>query len=182
VPIPLDRHSVLLSTPDTTSFESRPTRDPSQVLDYISQTAPVLWVAESDWGYPIVLTLHSLGMALVVGIIFVFDLRILGLGSRVAVRAVDAFFPLAWLGLAVNAMSGTLLFLANYTAFLHNTAFLTKIALLFAAAICTWLLARRDDLEFGITDAARALAAASLLLLLGAITAGRIIGYTSVPE
>jgi len=152
------------------------------VLDYISQTAPVLWVAESDWGYPIVLTLHSIGMALVVGIIFMFDLRVLGLGSRVSVRSFDAFFPLAWLGLGINAISGTLLFLANHTAFLHNTAFLTKLALLAAAAVCTWLLARRDDLDTEIGGAARGLAAASLLLLLGAITAGRIIGYTSVPE
>ena len=153
-----------------------------QALDYISQTAPVLWVAESDFGYPTVLTLHSIGMALVVGIIFVFDLRVLGLGSRLSVRALDAFFPLAWLGLAINTISGTLLFFANYTAFLHNTAFLTKLALLAAAAVCTALLARRDDLETAISGVARGLAAASLLLLLGAITAGRIIGYTSVPE
>lgn len=152
------------------------------MLDYISQTAPVLWVAESDFGYPIVLTLHSIGMALVVGIVFMFDLRVLGLGSRVSVRAFDAFFPLAWLGLAINAISGTLLFFANYTAFLHNTAFLSKLALLVSAAVCTALLARRNDLETAIAGAARGLAAASLLLLLGAITAGRIIGYTSVPE
>src|SRR5215510_13271107 len=105
-------------------------RDPPQVLDYISQTAPVLWVAESDWGYPIVLTLHSIGMALVVGILFMFDLRILGLAMRIPLPAFDAFFPIAWGGFVINLISGTLLFLANSAAFLTNTAFITKIILL----------------------------------------------------
>lgn len=151
------------------------------MLEYLSQTAPVLWVAESDWGYPSVLTLHSIGMALVVGVIFMFDLRILGVGARVPIRAFDTFFPIAWLGVAINVMSGVLLFLANHTAFLHNTAFITKLGLLGVAAVCTGRLARREDLT-DATGIARSMAGASLLLLLGAMTAGRIIGYTSIPE
>ena len=148
------------------------------MLDYLSQTALILWVAESDWGYPIVLTLHSIGMALVVGILFMFDLRILGLAKRIPLAAFDRFFPVAWIGFVINLMSGTMLFLANPTVFLSNTAFITKIALLCGAAIVAFVLGRRD-LE---NIASRSLAAASLLLLLGAITAGRIIAYTSVPE
>lgn len=155
------------------------------MLDYLSQTALILWVAESDWGYPIVLTLHSIGMALVVGILFMFDLRILGLAKRIPFGAFDTFFPIAWIGFIINLISGTLLFLANSAAFLTNTAFLTKIALLCGAGIVAWLLGRRDDLNTGsalASAASRTLAAASLLLLLGAITAGRIIAYTNVPE
>jgi hypothetical protein len=75
------------------------------------------------------------------------------------------------------------LFCANYTAFIHNTAFITKISLLVAGAVCTVLLAR----EIGGSDAtatskAKWIAGVSVILWLGAITAGRIVGYTSVPE
>jgi hypothetical protein len=155
------------------------------VLDYLSQTALILWVAESDWGYPIVLTLHSIGMALVVGILFMFDLRILGLARRIPFQTFERFFPIAWTGFVVNLVSGTLLFLANSAAFLTNTAFITKITMLCGAAFVAWLLGHRVDLNNGsdvAATASRALAAASLTLLLGAITAGRIIAYTNVPE
>ena len=148
------------------------------MLDYLSQTALILWIAESDWGYPIVLTLHSIGMALVVGIVFMFDLRILGLARRIQFAAFDAFFPIAWVGFVINLMSGTMLFLANPSVFLSNTAFITKLVLLSCAAAVAFVLGRRD-LE---NIASRMLAAASLVLLLGAITAGRIIAYTNVPE
>ena len=155
------------------------------MLDYLSQTALILWVAESDWGYPIVLTLHSIGMALVVGILLMFDLRILGLAKHIPFHSFDKFFPIAWIGFVINLISGTLLFLANSATFLANTAFITKITLLCSAAVVAWLLGRRVDLNDGSAVAAtasRALAAASLALLLGAITAGRIIAYTNVPE
>jgi len=153
-------------------------------LEAISQSSLVRWVAESDWGYPIVLTLHALGMALVVGIMMMFDLRVLGFAARVPLTSARSFFPVAWSGFAVNLCSGTLLFLANYAAFLHNTAFLTKISLLSIAAVVTYFLSREVTATGTEISSPRAkiLAALCLLLWLGAITAGRIVGYTSVPE
>ena len=158
-------------------------------LETISQTALVRWAAESDWGYPIVLTAHAIGMALVVGILLMFDLRVLGLGSCIPFAAIRAYFRVAWIGLAINICSGTLLFLINYTAFLHNIAFLTKISLLAVAGIGTWMLAREvsgasssgaSNIE--VTRRTQILAGVCVVLWLGAITAGRIVGYTSVPE
>jgi len=155
------------------------------LLEAIAQTAPVLWVAESDWGYPVVLTLHAIGMALVVGIVMMFDLRVVGLAPRIPLHACRDFFRVAWIGLAINVVSGTLLFCANSSAFLHNTAFITKLALLCAAAFVTWLISHQSNDIEGVEVAStttRLLATLCLLLLFGAIIAGRIIGYTSVPE
>jgi hypothetical protein len=159
------------------------------LLETVAHTALVVWVAESDYGYPIVLTAHAIGMALVVGIALIFDLRVLGYARRMPLAVFDELFRVAWLGFAVNLVSGTLLFLANYTAFIHNTAFITKIILLIAAGIATWLLARAVDIEGAVagraelaTTRGKVIAAVCLVLWLGAITAGRIVGYTSVPE
>jgi len=163
-----------------------------QLLESLSQTALILWVAESNYGYPIVLTLHSIGMALVIGIMLVVDLRVIGLINVLSFTSLRKFFTVAWIGLAINAGSGTLLFLANYSAFLTNTAFITKIILLVIGAALTAVLSRQlqpyatsDDSSYDTAVAypltPRLIAALCLCLWLGAITAGRIVGYTSVP-
>lgn len=155
-----------------------------QFLESISQSALVLWVAESNYGYPIILTLHSLGMALVVGIMIIADLRVLGVGKIISFAALRQFFLVAWIGLLVNALSGTLLFLANYSAFLTNTAFLSKIAMLIVGAIFTYVLVKiinnkEESQTFPIN--AQLLAFVCLCLWLGSIIAGRVVGYTSIP-
>jgi len=152
------------------------------VLESISETALVRWAAESDWGYPIILTAHAIGMALVVGILLMFDLRVLGLASAIPYAAIRKYFRVAWIGLAINACSGTLLFLINYTAFLHNTAFITKISLLILAAVGTAVLAKQVTDTAPTSRRAHIIAGVCVVLWLGAITAGRIVGYTSVPE
>ena len=152
------------------------------LLETVSQSLLVRWVAESDWGYPIVLTLHALGMALVVGLMLLLDLRVLGFAARLPHAAVRQFFPVAWSGFAVNLVSGTLLFLANYTAFLHNAAFLTKLSCLLVAALATVFLTRELDAAPSGSQRAKVLAGVCLVLWLAGITAGRIVGYTSVPD
>ena len=152
-----------------------------QFLESLSQTSLILWVAESNYGYPIVLTLHSLGMALVVGIMLVADLRVVGVAKTIPFSLLRQFFLFAWIGLGINAASGTLLFLANYSAFLTNTAFITKIVLLIIAAVLTVFMNRSISDDNNISKLAKILAVVCILLWLGATTAGRIVGYTSVP-
>jgi hypothetical protein len=160
------------------------------LLESLSQTSLVLWVAESDYGYPFVLTMHAIGMALVVGIMLILNLRVLGLAKGISLTSLRAFFRVAWIGLAINLVSGSLLFCANYTAFLHNTAFITKISLLIVGGIGTGVLAKELKLRTinnaaGVelpSQKARVIAAILVVVWLSAITAGRIVGYTSVPE
>jgi hypothetical protein len=162
-----------------------------ELLETWSQTSLVRWVAESDYGYPFVLTLHAIGMALVVGIMLMVDLRVIGFAKDISIASLKRFFLIAWIGLAINATSGALLFLANYTAFLHNTAFITKLSLLVVAAFGTAWLTKELKLSGISADStgaeipsqkARVLAVALVILWLGAIAAGRIVGYTSMPE
>lgn len=127
-------------------------------------------------------------MALVVGIMLVVDLHVLGLGRSIAFSLLRRFFLFAWVGLAINAGSGLLLFLANYSAFLTNTAFITKIVMLIVGAIATALLTKtintnNNDAEVDVlySTKAKTIAAFCIVMWLGAITAGRIVGYTSVP-
>ncbi|GAB1269985.1 hypothetical protein NBRC116493_32380 [Aurantivibrio infirmus] len=162
-----------------------------QLLESFSETSLMIWVIESNYGYPIVLSLHAVGMALVIGIMLMFNLRVLGLVPSIPLSSVTRFFKVAWIGLAINLISGTLLFCGNYSAFLHNTAFLSKLSLLIAGSIGTWFLAKEVRNSTVIiqpspnelaSKKAKIIAAALILIWLSAITAGRIVGYTSIPE
>ncbi len=142
------------------------------------------WVAASIWGYPITLTAHSVGLSVVVGVLFVLNLRLLGLLKGIPLDALRGLLTLAWAGFALNVVSGLALFSSQATYFITHPAFLVKISAIFLASLDAVLIQqilRRHASEWdaGTTVPAgiRILAALSLLLWLGAITAGRLIAY-----
>ena len=138
------------------------------------------WVAESDWGYPLLLSLHALGMATVVGLLLVLGCRVLGLAPAIPVTALRRFMPYAWAGFALNLASGVLLFASNAVRLATNWPFLVKLLAIVCGAIASWRLWRElgsTAAEPTITPAARGVAALSLLVWLVAITCGRLIAY-----
>ena len=48
------------------------------MFEWLETTAPAIWVGESLWGYPIMLGCHVVGLAIVVGLFMMRDLRLLG--------------------------------------------------------------------------------------------------------
>lgn len=102
----------------------------------------MIWVIEPNYGYPIILSMHAVGMALVIGIMLMFNLRVLGIARAIPLSSIARFFKVAWIGLCINVVSGTLLFCGNFSAFTHNTAFLTKLSLLLLGSVGTWFLAK----------------------------------------
>ena len=75
------------------------------------------WVRESPsiWAYATILTLHTVGLAIVVGANVVVDLRLLGWAKRIPTTALRALFPIMWMGFGINFASGLLLFIADAT-------------------------------------------------------------------
>ena len=57
-------------------------------LTAVENSAFSTWLRESNsiWAYPTVLTLHTIGLALLVGANAALDLRVLGVGRRIAAR------------------------------------------------------------------------------------------------
>ena len=47
-------------------------------FEWLEYTRLAVWVGESLWGYPIMISLHAIGLGTVVGILVMLDLRILG--------------------------------------------------------------------------------------------------------
>lgn len=152
----------------------------SDVLMWLEGTALASWTRESPsiWAYPTVLTLHTLGLGVVVGASAVIDLRLLGAARRIPL---DSLFPLfrliAW-AFAVNAITGILLFIADATTKGRQPVLYLKLALI-GLALWNTLYARRllGASGDGPTRQARFIAVSSLVLWAGAIAAGRLMAY-----
>jgi hypothetical protein len=152
-------------------------------LEWLQGTSFAVWVAESDtiWGYPAVLTLHTVGFGILVGANTIVNLRLLGVGSAVPLSAMRGFFKPMWIGLVVNALTGATLFAAAATEKGLQTVFYVKLALILLALLVLRRIRAIVRGEAGASGSpgggARVLAVTSLLLWTGAITAGRLMAY-----
>lgn len=151
------------------------------MLLWIENTAIAQWVGLSYWAYPFLLCLHITGLAIVVGIFFMRDLRVLGLARELDARIFLTLNRLAWAGFVLNLVSGLLLFSSQATIFVQSTPFLVKITCIAAAMVlAAWQQSRlRRELAAngGISLALKSTAACSLTLWVAAISAGRLIAY-----
>ena len=143
------------------------------------------WVRESEslWAFPTVLTVHTIGLSIVVGVSVAIALRILGFAPRVPLRPLERLFPLLWIGFWINAASGVLLFMAKATSRATQPIFWIKLAfILISVGLIQWLrrFVFRDSPTLDADVASgkgKAVALASIVAWIGAITAGRLMAY-----
>ena len=138
------------------------------------------WLRESNsiWAYPTMLTLHTIGLALLVGASAALDLRVLGWGQAMALADLRPLFRWMWIGFWINALSGVVLLAADATTKAAAPMFLIKLGLVTVAVVV--MAAQRREVfapAAAVTTAAKALAATSLTLWLAAIGAGRLMAY-----
>lgn len=150
----------------------------------LETTELATWVAVSLWGYPIMLSLHVVGLAVVVGIFAMRDLCLLGLFPDIQASAFLGLSKLAWVGFIVNAVSGFALFASQATVFVDSVPFLIKIACIVAGMVLAGVIQSRLRAETGLSDSSvsvskstKVIAVVSLMFWLAAIIAGRLIAY-----
>ena len=146
------------------------------------------WVRESSslWAYPTILFMHTVGLGFLVGLNVAIDLRILGVAEKLPLAPFEKFCRVMWAAFWINTLSGTALLVADATTKLTNRVFYIKMGCILFAVI-TMVAIRRRVFAGAAADGGgaqrpgagtvRALAAASLVLWAGAITAGRLMAY-----
>ena len=136
---------------------------------------------DSAWAFPAFEIVHFIGLVLLFGSVAAVDLRLLGVGASIPVSAVLRFLPVAALGFALNAISGTMFLFSDPYRYFPNVAFRLKIlAIVLAGLNAAWFMfvAGSERQGNGTPRAVeKALAASSLLLWLGVIVLGRAIPY-----
>ena len=89
----------------------------------------------TPWLWPLCETLHFIGLALLIGIAGLFDLRMLGLVRRVSLAAVMDLRGWAALGLAINLVTGVMFFVGAPDQYIHNPAWWAKVAFILIAGL-----------------------------------------------
>ncbi len=153
-------------------------------LVWLESTAFAAAMRQWLWLYPIVEIVHITGIALLVGSVAMFDLRVLGLSRGLPLRPLARhLLPWTWTGFAILAASGAMMFTAHATEFWSNPAFAVKLALIgLAAANALWfhlgpyaVVDRWDTAAAPVP--AKAAAALSLALWPAVIACGRLLAY-----
>jgi len=157
----------------------------SELLQALERTRVGELVRES--AFPYVEGTHVLGLALSVGTVVWFDLRLLGAALRT--RPVSEVFEnlKGWMfaGFGLMFLTGVLLFTSHATKAYANPYFRTKIALLLLAGVNSGVFhltvdRRRAEWNDAPTPplAARAAGLTSLLLWFSIIAVGRLVAYS----
>ena len=137
------------------------------------------------WLYPSVEIVHIVGVALLFGSIAVLDLRLLGFGRKIPVRAL-AWHVLPWTAasLLLIVPSGLLMFIAHATVMAPNPALRLKLLLVVVAFLNAGIFHRWPfrtvgdwDTEMRAPLAARVNGALSMVLWVSVIACGRLIAY-----
>lgn len=152
---------------------------PTELLTYVQETSLALWVSESPslFGYPTILTMHTVGLAMLVGSSVAIDLRLLGVARAGALSVLTPFFRFAWLGLAINAASGVLLFIADAVTMAAQPVFWIKLLCIAGAVAIVVRVKSLIDVGEPLPSTMAPLAVLSLVLWTGAISAGRLMAY-----
>ena len=152
------------------------------MLNWLESTKFAVWVGESPsiWAMPTILTLHTIGMAALVGASWVLDIRLLGVNRRVPLSAYRWVFPVVTIGLLVNIVTGVMLFMKNATKWGTAMPFFVKMAFVIASVVILAPLRShilRNDAGNEASRNHSLLAIASILAWTGAVTAGRLLAY-----
>ena len=150
------------------------------MLTWLEMTSLATWVREGEslWAFPTILTMHTFGLGLLVGAAVVVNLRLLGIGSRAPLDSFQSLFKVMWGGFWLNAITGTMLFMAQATNRGTSLFFLAKMVFVAIGVASTVLIQRRVFAAPASAPVpAHGLAMLSLFAWTAAITAGRLLAY-----
>ena len=155
------------------------------MLESLESSQFSVWArGDSIWGWPFALTVHSLGTAVVIGLIFIINLRLLGLFETIPYRSLNRLFPSLWIAFAVQFLSGFALWMTKPTRYAADAAFLLKLSLVIVGFVLVLYLYRTMKREAASWEAAGAISsqgfkfvAPSLLVWCFVVIAGRMTAY-----
>jgi hypothetical protein len=154
----------------------------------LNETPVAVAIRESAYIFPVVLTLHVIGICAFIGFAAMVDLRVLGwtLKRTSVIEVGESLLPWAMGGFALVFLSGAFIYLAEPVRYLHNSFFNLKLISLFVGGLNAWIGHRRvfrhssEWQATGRIPSRDKIGAIFSLLVWGLlIVAGRGIGFAS---
>src|SRR2546429_3099384 len=149
---------------------------------WLQYSPPLTAMRSSPWVFPVIASIHLMGLALIGGAVLVVDLRLLGFGLRLQPVAQVARDAERWMlvSLLVLLPTGILQFMCfAATKYYYLTAFWVKMAALSLALVFTFAIRRKvvmadETLMSPVWN--KLVAVVSLSLWSSVAIAGRLIG------
>lgn len=157
---------------------------------WLGATSFSIGIRESTWVYPVIESVHVLSLCVFVGLLLLWDLRLVGITlRRAAVSEVWAWLiPWITLGAGLMVVSGLLLFASDPVRFYGNIFFRVKagllvLALLNAVAFHLGIERRLPQWDTAAVTprAARVAGMVSLALWMLIVMTGRFVAYNWFP-
>jgi hypothetical protein len=155
-------------------------------LTWLQETEFTQFLASDPYAYPVLLCLHAVGMAGVVGLVWVMSARVFGYPKSLSTATFERMSTLALWGFAINTLSGLLIFSTEATRVIVNLEFQLKMACILLGGIAVWLMLRAvrsadPEAPPEFSPAVKIVAALASAAWLLAIIFGRQIAYTIKP-
>jgi hypothetical protein len=135
-------------------------------------------------GWPMSESIHFIGLCLLAGAIFLFDLRLLGVGKRIPLGALHKLIPWGLLGYAMTLLSGVTFLMTEPDQYIYNPSFHFKMLFMALAGInasafylTSYRTATAPDAPPDAPRSAKFIAVCSLSLWIGVIVAGRLLTF-----
>lgn len=154
-----------------------------------SQATGIYQFMNSAWGWPIIESLHFIGLCLLLATVGVFDLRMLGIGKGIALKDLHKLVPIGVAGYLLNVATGTMFLTTAPDQYLYNPAVQSKllfmllagINMLFFYATTAAAATRATPAQESAPARARVIATVSLASWCAVIICGRLITYYRPP-
>ena len=153
------------------------------LVSVLASSKPMRDFMHTQWAWPAAESLHFIGLSLLVGTIFLFDLRLLGIARRIPIGALHRLVPWGVAGYLCTLATGLLFLLTEPDQYIYNPAFHYKVLFMVAAgcnASLFYMTSYRrvtSGAPAEVPRSAKVIAAASLFLWLSVIVAGRLLTF-----
>jgi hypothetical protein len=134
------------------------------------------------WAWPMLETLHFIGLSLLFGVVLAGNLRILGFMKNAPFVDVHRLLPWGVWGFVINSVTGMMFFAGASGQYIENVAFHLKVMFMLLAGANVLYLTLFDEVwALGPGDnaplSAKLVAASQVFLWIGVIYFGRMLPY-----
>jgi hypothetical protein len=147
----------------------------------IEETGLSTWIRNDPfWA---ILSVHALGMAILVGACTVIAVRILGFSRDLPLMPLQRLYGFIWAGFWIQFVSGMLLLIGYPTKSLTNWDFYLKLVLIAVGMVLMSMIRKRVFRDATLSETemmmrGKVLAACSLVVWFAVVTSARILAYT----
>jgi hypothetical protein len=104
-------------------------------IEAFGRSSGIYAFMNTAWGWPFIESLHYIALAMLIGTIGLFDLRMLGFAKAVPLSGLHRLVPFGVIAYLANIVTGSMFFVSAPDQYAYNPAFQLKVICMLIAGI-----------------------------------------------